>query len=149
MEEDAQALFRTIDDRFGLAWCLHSTGQVQLKLGKIDGARKTFLEAMALFEEANDISGKVLQLDNLSEVIRRDGDPYLATRLASAARAQQGVTGANIGALVTEREGRTGHEGLSKEQADQAWAEGQAMSLEEAIAQAVRSASKPTATAAS
>lgn len=149
IEQEAQALFRTIDDRFGLAWCLHSTGQIQLKLNLVDGARKTFLEAMALFEEANDISGKVLQLDNLSEVIRRDGDPYLATRLASAARAQQGVSGANIGALVAEREGRTGQEGLSKEQAEQAWAEGQAMSLENAIEQAVRSASKPTATAAS
>ncbi len=148
IEEEAQALFRTADDRFGLAWCLHTTGQVQLKLSNIDGARKSFLEAMHIFEEANDVSGKVLQLENLSEVIRRDGDPYLATRLASAARAQQGVTGANIGALVSEREGRSGQEGLTKERADQAWAEGQAIGLEDAIAQAVTSARKPTASAA-
>jgi predicted ATPase/class 3 adenylate cyclase len=144
--EEAQALFRTVDDSFGLAWCLHSTGLVKMKLSDVDGARRSFLEAMALFQEANDLSGKVLQLDNLAEVIRRDGNPYLATQLASASKAHQGLTGTNLGGLLSVQEGRIAQGGVDAEEAERAWTEGQAMGLEEAITRAVTEAKKPIAT---
>jgi tetratricopeptide (TPR) repeat protein len=147
MLEGSQKIFRTIDDRFGLAWSLHTTGLVALKMGNIERARKTFLEAVGLFEEANDISGMVLQLDNLSQVIRVDGDPYGATRLASAGKAHQATTGTSLGTLLSEQEGRTGREGLSQDIADRAWAEGQSLPLEEALAEAIAIARKPLTTA--
>jgi hypothetical protein len=79
----------------------------------------------------------VLQLDNLSQVIRTAGDPLKATRLASAAKAHQGRTGTSLGWLLSEQEGRTGREGLSEQEAARIWEEGQALSLDEALEEAV------------
>ncbi|HEX3630841.1 MAG TPA: tetratricopeptide repeat protein [Candidatus Dormibacteraeota bacterium] len=146
--KESEALFRKLDDRFGLAWCLHSTGQVLLKLGDVDGARRSFMEAVTLFQEANDLSGIVLQLDNLAEVIRRDGDPYRGARLASAGKTLQAATGASLGALLSKQEGRTGREGLSEAEAARALAEGQRLTIEEALQEALAAANKPPAPAA-
>ena len=147
--QEALAIFRTLDDRFGLAWCLHSTGLAWFRLNDVEEARHCFLEAMTLFQEAKDLSGMVLQLDNLSAVIRADGDPYLATQLASAAKAHQALTGASLGWLLSEQEGRLGRGGLDAQQGEQAWAEGQAMDLDDAVARATAAAKNVSTTAAS
>jgi len=135
--EESHAVFRTVDDRFGFGWSLHTHGLVSLKMGDIETARKDFLQALQLFKEGGDVSGMVLQLDNLSQVIRADGDPGKATRLASAAKTHQRSTGTSIGQLLSEQEGRTGREGLSEGMAAQAWAEGQLLSLDQALEEAV------------
>ena len=142
--EESHAVFRTIDDRFGLGWALHTHGLVSLKMGDIEAARKDFLEAIELFKEGGDVSGMVLQLDNLSQVIRVDGDPGTATRLASAARVHQRSTGTGIGQLLSEQEGRTGREGLSPQDAEKVWTEGQALTLDQALEEAVAAARRAT-----
>ena len=142
--EESHAVFRTVDDRFGLGWALHTHGLVSLKMGDIEAARKDFLEAIELFKEGGDVSGMVLQLDNLSQVIRADGDPGTATRLASAARVHQRSTGTGIGQLLSEQEGRTGREGLSPQDAEKVWTEGQALTLDQALEEAVAAARRAT-----
>src|SRR5213080_3205376 len=142
--EESHAVFRTIDDRFGLGWALHTHGLVSLKMGDIEAARKDFLEAIELFKEGGDVSGMVLQLDNLSQVIRAAGDPGTATRLASAARVHQRSTGTGIGQLLSEQEGRTGREGLSPQDAERVWTEGQALTLDQALQEAVAAARRAT-----
>ena len=142
--EESHAVFRTVDDRFGLGWALHTHGLVSLKMGDIEAARKDFLEAIELFKEGGDVSGMVLQLDNLSQVIRVDGDPGTATRLASAARVHQRSTGTGIGQLLSEQEGRTGREGLSPQDAERVWTEGQALTLDQALEEAVAAARRAT-----
>jgi predicted ATPase/class 3 adenylate cyclase len=142
--EEAQALFRTVDDRFGLGWANHTHGLVALKMGDVELARKDFLEALELFQEARDISGLVLQLDNLSQIIRADGDPARAARLASAAKAHQRSTGTSLGQLLSEQEGRTGTEGLSEADGAKAWVAGQGLTLEQALAEAVAAARHET-----
>src|SRR5437667_6112034 len=142
--EESHAVFRTIDDRFGLGWALHTHGLVSLKMGDIEAARKDFLEAIELFKEGGDVSGMVLQLDNLSQVIRAGGDPGTATRLASAARVHQRSTGTGIGQLLSEQEGRTGREGLSPQDAEKVWTEGQALTLDQALQEAVAAARRAT-----
>jgi tetratricopeptide (TPR) repeat protein len=137
--EESQANSRAIDDRFNLGWALHTHGLVSLKTADIETARKDFLEAVDIFSDANDVSGLVLQLDNLSQVIRLT-DAVKATRLAGAAKAHQAKTGTNIGWLLSEQEGRTGREGLSEEEGARVWAEGQSLSLEEALEDAVATA---------
>src|SRR5438132_928806 len=143
---ESQPLFHTVDDRFGLAWSIHTHGLVSLKAGDVDQARQDFLEALELFQEARDVSGLVLQLDNLSQVIRAQGDPGRATRLASAAKAHQRSTGTSLGQLLSEQEGRTGTEGLSEVEAANAWAEGQRLTLDQALAEAVAAARNRTST---
>jgi tetratricopeptide (TPR) repeat protein len=143
--DEARQLAQAAGNRFSLAWALHTTGLVHLKLGDLESARNSFLTAIGLFQQDNDVSGLVLQLDNLSQVIRSDGNPYLATRLASAAKTHQGKTGTTLGQLLSEQEGRTGREGLDEAAGAQAWAEGETLSLEEAIQEAIAAAQKRVA----
>src|SRR5438105_463292 len=142
--EEAHAVFRTIDDGFGLGWALHTHGLVSLKMGDVETARKDFLEALQLFKEGGDVSGMVLQLDNLSQVIRADGDPVTATGLASAAKVHQRSTGTGIGQLLSEQEGRTGREGLSAQDAEKLWTAGQALTLDQALEEAISAARRAT-----
>jgi tetratricopeptide (TPR) repeat protein len=143
--QEARALFRTLDDRFMLAWSTHTLGLVGVGNGDADLGKQCFTQALRLFVEAQDVSGIILQLDNLSVTARLEGDPVRGTRLASAAVAQQTLTGTSLGALLSQREGRTGREGLTETDAATAWSEGQALSLDEAIAYAL----DPTALPAS
>ena len=141
--EEAQAISRRMDDRFNLAWSTHTLGLVADNTGDIAGAKRHFLEALQLFVEAQDVSGITLQLDNLSVIARKQGDPLRATRLAAAAVAQQAVTGTGLGGLLSYQEGRTGREGLSEADAARAWAQGQALTLDQAVAYAIDPAALP------
>jgi tetratricopeptide (TPR) repeat protein len=143
--EESQSLFRRLDDRFMLAWSTHTLGLVAIGTGNVPMGKRSFTEALELFIEAKDVSGIILQLDNLAFIARSEGDPVRATRLAAVAVAQQASTGTGLGALLSQREGRTGREGLTEAEAVTAWAEGQALTLQEAIAYAL----DPTALPAS
>jgi hypothetical protein len=59
------------------------------------------------------------------------------SRLAAAAAAHQLTTGTGLGGLLSSEEGRNGREGLSEAAAEAAWAEGQSMNLEQAVAYAL------------
>ena len=135
--EEAVALNRQLDDRFGLGWSIHTLGLVTFNLGDVQRARACWLEAIHLFAAAGDVPGMVLQLDNLSVLARSDSDFQRAGRLWAAASAYQVSSGTGLGRLLREEEGRTGREGLSDDEAARVWAEGQAMTLEQAVAYAL------------
>jgi predicted ATPase/class 3 adenylate cyclase len=141
--KECQAIFKRLDDRFMLAWSTHTLGLVAVGTGDIEVGKRYFSEALQLFIEAQDVSGITLQLDNLSVIARAEGDPVRATRLAAAAVAQQTLTGTGLGGLLSQREGRTGREGLAEKEAATAWAEGRALTLEDAIAYALDPAALP------
>jgi predicted ATPase/class 3 adenylate cyclase len=137
--EEAVALNRKLDDRFGLGWSIHTLGLVAFNLGDFELARKCWTEAVQLFTAAGDVPGMVLQLDNLSALARHDGDFVRAARLWGAAGAHQVSSGTGLGRLLREEEGRTGREGIADDaEATRVLAEGQAMSLEEAVAYALQ-----------
>jgi hypothetical protein len=123
--------------KFMLAWSTHTLGLVAVATGNVDLGKRWFSEALRLFVEAKDLSGIILQLDNLSVIARSEGDPVRATRLAAAAVALQTSIGTGLGGLLSQREGRTGREGLTETAAATAWAEGQRLTLDEAIAYAL------------
>jgi tetratricopeptide (TPR) repeat protein len=135
--EEAVALNRKLDDRFGLGWSIHTLGLVTFNLGDQERARTCWHEAIHLFAAAGDVPGMVLQLDNLSTLARQDGDFQRAGRLWAAASAHQVSSGTGLGRLLREEEARTGREGLTDDEAARVWAEGQAMSLEQAVAYAL------------
>jgi predicted ATPase/class 3 adenylate cyclase len=137
MLEEAVALNRKLDDQFGLGWSVHTLGLVTFNLGDFERARACWTEAIHLFATAGDVPGMILQLDNLSVLARHDGDYVRAGRLFSAATAHQVSSGTGLGRLLREEEGRTGREGLNDDEAARVWAEGQAMSLEQAVAYAM------------
>jgi tetratricopeptide (TPR) repeat protein len=135
--EEAVALNRKLDDQFGLGWSVHTLGLVTFNSGDVQRARACWNEAIHLFAAAGDVPGMVLQLDNLSVLALSDGDFPRAGRLWAAASAHQVSSGTGLGRLLREEEGRTGREGLNDDEAELFWAEGQAMSLEQAVAYAM------------
>jgi len=135
--EESEALFRKLDDGFGLGWSLHTQGLVAVKTGRLEDAKRVWNEALRLFDRANDVSGIVLQLDNLSVLARLEGDAVRAAVLAGAQAAHQESSGTSLGKLLKEQEGRTGREGLDQQNAAKAWADGEAMTLAQAVAYAL------------
>lgn len=131
--EEAIALFRKRDDRFGLGWALHTRALAAIKQGDAVHARRLVLEALELFAKAGDISGTVLLLDDASEVERLEGNRALAIRLAAAAAAHQATSGAGLGTILNIEEGRALRENVLDETDQQAWAEGQTMTIEQAV----------------
>ena len=136
--DQAIALFRRLGNQFGLGWGLFTRAILALQLHDTPLARTTAVEALRIFANADDVTGKVLVLDCIAEVARREDDRLRAARLAGAAAAQEVTIGAGLGTIVGNREGwRTISEPTAAETA--ARAEGQKMSLDEAVAYALES----------
>ena len=138
--EEAEVLNRKLDNRFGLAWSLHTLGLATYRLGQVERARTAWLEAIHLFQAAGDVPGLVFQLANLSAIADHDGDPLRAARLEGATIAHRLRSGAELGQHLLGELLRPGVEGSSDPRIAKAYAEGQAMSLGEAVAYAVEGA---------
>ena len=135
--DEAIELFRRLDDRFSLGWALHTRALVALKYLDWAAADAFVVEALEIFSAASDVSGIVLLLDDAAAVARVKGEPRRQIRLAAAATAHQAASGAGLGAILKAEEEWTLREALTSEEDKRAWAEGQAMSLEEAVAYAL------------
>lgn len=81
--------FREMDNRFGLGWALHSMGVVAARLGDLGLSREAFLEGMALFREAEDLSGIVLFVYDFAELAATQRRDARALRLYGASVAMQ------------------------------------------------------------
>ncbi|HEX7262891.1 MAG TPA: adenylate/guanylate cyclase domain-containing protein [Candidatus Dormibacteraeota bacterium] len=133
--EESIALFEQLGDRFGQGWALFLRSIIALKMNETSVGRSRGLEALRIFAGADDVSGVVLVLDQLSEVARREGDRLGAARLAGASAGHEVSSGAGLGTIVGTREGwRTG-EALTDAEAA-ARAEGERMSITQAVAYA-------------
>jgi predicted ATPase/class 3 adenylate cyclase len=130
--------FRATEDRFGLAWALHTYGLALDRLGDLEGARTSWLEALELFESAGDSTGIAVLLGDFSTLAIQVADMPRAIRLAGAASSLATSSGAALTTLVDEMEGREYVREIDDGDpaAVAAWAEGQAMSPERAIAYA-------------
>jgi predicted ATPase/class 3 adenylate cyclase len=135
--DESIELFRGLGDRFNLAWALHTRALVAAKSGAPATATPLVNEALGMFSETGDVSGIVMLLDDAALVARVEGNAVRATHLAGAAAAHQAASGTGLGTLLNVQEGLTGREGLSEEAGAKAWAEGQAMSIEQAVAYAL------------
>jgi predicted ATPase/class 3 adenylate cyclase len=135
--DEAIALFRKTDDRFGLGWGLHTRSLTAIR--KADGAtaRRLVVEALQMFVKAGDISGIAILLDDASEVERLEGNRDLSIRLAAAAATHQVTSGAGLGAILNIEEGRIRRELLTDQFDQDAWAEGETMTIDQAVALAV------------
>ena len=134
--DEAIRLFRQQDDRFGLGWALFVRASIGIKVNDIPAARSRNLEALRIFAAAQDVSGAVLVLNGLAEVARHEGDSVRAARLAGASAGQESSSGAGLGTVVGAVEGWRSREDLSEAEMA-AYAEGKAMTLEQAIANAL------------
>jgi len=134
--DEAIRLFRKRGDRFGLGWALHTRALAAIKQGDLPLARSHVMDALQLFTDAGDISGKVLLLDDAADVAHAEGQRLKAFRLAAAAKAHQQASGAGLGTILNSEENRAWHDEMTPEE-KLAWQEGEAMTIEQAVALAL------------
>jgi predicted ATPase/class 3 adenylate cyclase len=132
---EAIPMFRAVGDHFGLAWALHSVGLASVKTGDLPAARAAFDEELALLHEARDASGMAIAFADQAQLADREGDRLRAIRLRAASAALEHLTGAELVSKVDTVEGRVIERTPEEEGA---WKEGLAMSVDQAIAFALR-----------
>jgi tetratricopeptide (TPR) repeat protein len=124
-------LFRDTDDRFGLGWALRGVGALGTKQGKLAEAREHLTDALRVFHEDDDVSGIVILLGDLAALAEAEGDLTRARRLQGAADGLERTSGTTLTRVLAEFEGWT------SDPTAEAYAEGQAMTPEEAVAYAL------------
>ncbi len=138
--EQFMPVVRARGDRFWLISSLTSTAQAQHLLGRFEPARKNFGEALRLALEANDLASVTVALGPLSNLEGAAGDHDRAVRLWAACEAiKQRIGGgapAEVMRVSDPREDAT--LAIGEDAVRHAWAEGWAMSPEQAVRYATR-----------
>lgn len=144
MEEDL-AWQRKQGDRQSAAYTLRDLGMLRLLQGDLDTPRAHLTEAMPMFEFVGDTLGLIRCLEGFALLATAQGHPARAARLFAAAERQREthdlplppVDRGDYDAAPSLR-ALLGHEAF-----EAAWAQGQAMSMEQAVAYAVEHEASP------
>ena len=103
--DDALAQQRTLGNQFDLAWALHLTGIVALKLGDYARSAADWAEALGFFASVDDSSGIVILLSDFGELARRQGDLERFAVLLGAWTALVERTGVGLATSLKDTEG--------------------------------------------
>src|SRR6266702_1369862 len=138
--EQFMPVVRARGDRFWLICGLTSTAQAQHFLGRFQPARNNFGEALRLALEANDLASVTVALGPLSNLEGAAGDHDRAVRLWAACEAIKQRIGGGAPAEVMRVSDPCAAATLAigEDAVRSAWAEGWAMSPEEAVRYATR-----------
>ncbi len=132
---EALGIFQELGDRFHEGWALRTVAGTARRLGRIDEARVRLAQGLQIFLDAGDISATVVFLDNFAELAAAAGDIERALRLAGAAAASQDATDVGLAEWVGADEWRQRlvERRATDTDAARLWAEGQAMTLDQAV----------------
>jgi len=130
---------QALGDRPGAAWSLHLLGRVFFDQGHTERASGLHLESLALHRDTGEHTGVAASLRGLARAAHARGDARSAARLFGAARGHEVATspGSPPTAPGEDDELSDLRKSLGDEAFDLAWAEGRAMSLEQAVAYAL------------
>jgi len=139
ISQESLELARKLGDRYGQTWSLWLVGASALESGKLPLAGQSLREALHMLEAAGDTSGMPIMLSELSGVALASGDPRLAVRLQAAAEAVEDSIGTGLGRATSRRQELADaiRKLIEQEDLADAWAEGEAMSVDEAVAHAL------------
>jgi tetratricopeptide (TPR) repeat protein len=140
LEQASAALFRELDAKGGLGWALHNQGYLAQHRGDYAQARAFHAESLGLFREMGQTWGIAACLAGLAGVYGGQGALEQAAQLFGAALAlHEAVHEGPYPAQRREIERNMAAAGARLNAAtwDAAWAEGRAMTLEQAIAYAL------------
>lgn len=139
--EEALTINRTVTRlRMGAAWTLRNLGTVAQLQGDYARATAYFQESLVLRQELRQLSGAAWAMEGLADVAALTGDGERAVRLWAVAAAQRAIAGSEVSELDRTRTDPmlTGLRGsLGDLHFNALWAEGSALSLEEATAYAL------------
>jgi predicted ATPase/class 3 adenylate cyclase len=133
---EALDLYDQLGDRFGAAWAAHTVGLALNALRRTEEARSSLVRAMEMFNEAGDITGIGLVLNDFAALAATEGDFERAIKLRAAAEAIEREAGQG---LVSNLDSYyswvpdVGESDLPAEEQARLGAEGRSLSTEEAI----------------
>jgi predicted ATPase/class 3 adenylate cyclase len=144
---EALALHRSGGNRTMEAWSLHMLALSLVSQKRSAEATTAAREALARFQEAGDVAGITLVLDDLSGTALFDNDLPRAGRMWGAARHLQEITGTDLASFSETGFGslgyRTAPQVMPPDDLERYAAEGAAMSLDEAVAYALETLAEP------
>ena len=104
--EDALRVHRRLGNLFDVAWDLHLVGAVEMKLDRFQASRRHLNEALALFREANDLSGFALVASDLGELAAAEGQAERQATLVGIADTFARRSGTGLVENFAAEEGR-------------------------------------------
>jgi predicted ATPase/transcriptional regulator with XRE-family HTH domain len=128
------------DQHFGLPWAYHGLGKTALGHGRLDEAGRWLAQGLALSQTLGDQARIAWCLAGLGSVAALDADPERAAQLWGAAerlRQSIGCRSAPASRATYERALAAARAQLGDDAFAAAWAAGQALTLEQAIAYAL------------
>ena len=140
--EESLALFREQDERWQIPVVLNNLGDVARHQGRLDRATVLYKESLALYRDMGNRADVGECLEGLASVAEADGQPGHAAHLLgaiAALRATMHIPLPDADRTAHERLVESAREALGDDAFAQAWAEGQALPVEEAIAEALNS----------
>ena len=139
--EESLAMRKALMYKGGCAHTLAVLGRIALDQGAYERATACYKESLALRQETGGKEGIATALEGLAAVTGMQGQPVSAARLYGAASSLRTLLGAPltpIDRLYYEQTVAALRAQLDEPTFLKAWTEGQAMTLEEAIAEAVQ-----------
>jgi non-specific serine/threonine protein kinase len=140
LHDESLAMFRTLGDQQRIATSLYNCGLVAHDRGDHRRALALHQESLTLFHAAGDLVGMAWSLEGLAGVIATLGHAECTARLLGTASALRATVGAPLPPAAREGHERTlaaVRASLTAAAFDAAWAEGMAISPEQAIAAAL------------
>jgi tetratricopeptide (TPR) repeat protein len=134
--EESLALSRELGDNWAIALALGNLAEVARHLGQSGRARTLYAEVVEQLRELGDKAGVAQCLVGLAQVELDEGNPKRAVALLGAAESIRIATGAAMSPTDTAEAdsfANVAREQLGAEAFAEAWAEGHAMSFEQAI----------------
>ncbi|MDP8922072.1 MAG: tetratricopeptide repeat protein [Chloroflexota bacterium] len=138
--EESLALWQQQDNKPGMVWALHDLAQAARARGNGERAAALASESLALAREMGQKREIAEGLEELAELAVARGQPERAARLFGAAAALRETIGAVVGPndrLEYDRAVATVRAALGEAGLTVGWAEGRALSLEQAVAYAL------------
>jgi tetratricopeptide (TPR) repeat protein len=144
--KESLALCQELGHKQDTAWSLHRLGQVAVYRGDYSTAVALHKESLALFRELGPTPDIPWGMEGLAAVVGAQGQPLQAARLFGAAAALREVSGGprrRLDLADYDRDVAAVRAQLDEKSFAAAWAEGQAMPLEQAIAEALATTTEP------
>jgi tetratricopeptide (TPR) repeat protein len=138
--EEALAIWRDLGDQAGCVWSLHYLGAVALAEADMDAAGTAYRECLVMSNTLGDRAGVSTSLEGLASIAAAQGRAERALRLVAAANGIRAAAGALRSAAASENLERrlaSAREALGAMAAREAQAVGRAMSLEDAVVDAL------------
>jgi predicted ATPase/class 3 adenylate cyclase len=136
--EDVEML-RTMSDPFSLAWALHTLGLSLYRLGEATArSEPLWIESLKHFAAVGDVSGITLLLADFGLAALVRNDLLRSIRLNAAADRLAHTGGAQLGMMVSTQEPRPDEGALDRAAVQAAIAEGERMTMDEAVAYALK-----------